>query len=242
MALPVPAQGAGYFGKVSSHGDFVSRRLSASFTAAWDAWLQDAMRRSRESLGADWLDAYLTAPVWRFALAPGVCDSCAWAGVLMPSVDRVGRYFPLTVATALPAAAALLDLAESAGRWYADLEQLALSSLDAQGFTLEHFDALLRAMPPPPVCGAHEEERTAAQSGFLHLAIPDLDSLAPEMPALGRRIAEACLAGQSLWWSRGSKWVPPSMVLCRGLPGEKAFGAMLKGFKEGNASRRTGGG
>ena len=51
----------------------------------------------------DWLDGYLASPSWRFLLMPGVMDGQPWAGVLMPSVDRVGRYYPLTIARPLPA-------------------------------------------------------------------------------------------------------------------------------------------
>ena len=50
--------------------------------------------RSRDALGEGWLETYLTAPVWRFALAAGCCGPAA-AGIWLPSVDRVGRYYPL---------------------------------------------------------------------------------------------------------------------------------------------------
>lgn len=238
MTATAPGQaegGAGFFGKVSSHGDFVSRRLPSSFTAVWDDWLQVSIGRSRELLGPAWLNAYLSAPVWRFALSAGLCGHSAWAGVLMPSVDRVGRYFPLTVAMALPPDAALLELPERADGWYADLEHLALSSL-GEGFTLESFDAALRASNLPRVSPAQDREKDAVRGGFLRLAIPGLDCLPLAMPALRHRIAEACVAGQSLWWSQGSDWVAPSMVLCRGLPGETAFTAMLRGFLERDGS------
>jgi hypothetical protein len=55
--------------------------------------------------------------------------SAAWAGVLMPSVDRVGRYFPLTLARPLPElpadAAQLNDLLG----WLQRLDDLALDAL-----------------------------------------------------------------------------------------------------------------
>src|SRR5436190_512470 len=95
----------GFFGKVMTHGDFVSR----------------------------WLDTYLTSPIWRFVLAPGVCDNRAWAGVLMPSVDRVGRHFPLTIAAGATSDGAILDWVGSGKEWFDQLEDLALSSL-ADGF------------------------------------------------------------------------------------------------------------
>ena len=49
-----------------------------------------------------WLSLYLVAPVRRFWLAPGLLAGCGWLGVLMPSVDSVGRHFPFTMAVPLP--------------------------------------------------------------------------------------------------------------------------------------------
>jgi type VI secretion system protein ImpM len=53
---------------------------------------------SRTELGDAWLPAWLEAPIWRFALPPGLCGPDAVLGLWLPSVDRVGRYFPLTLA------------------------------------------------------------------------------------------------------------------------------------------------
>ena len=92
---------AGWYGKVPSLGDFVTRRLPGSFVAAWDDWLQASIAASRATLGPRWQPLYLNCPIWRFALFPGACGPGAWAGVMMPSVDRVGRCFPLTIAATI---------------------------------------------------------------------------------------------------------------------------------------------
>lgn len=84
----------GFYGKLAGRGDFVSRGLPNTFVEPWDAWLASGMRASQDELGAAWLDAYLTSPLWRFAIAPGLLGGEAVAGVVMPSIDRVGRYFP----------------------------------------------------------------------------------------------------------------------------------------------------
>ncbi len=65
---------------------------SRLFVDPWDAWLQRGIERSQDVLGEDWLPAYLQAPLWRFGLVPGICGEHGATGVLMPSVDRVGRY------------------------------------------------------------------------------------------------------------------------------------------------------
>ena len=142
-APPAP----GFFGKVPSHGDFVARRLPAAFVSVWDGWLQAGLADSRGRLGADWLAAYLHSPIWRFALDAGVCGPQAWAGLMMPSVDRVGRYFPLTIGLPLDDKGLVPDEV-----WYAGVETLALSGLDP-GFSLAAFDAALQALAAPNVHG-----------------------------------------------------------------------------------------
>ena len=90
----------GWFGKLPGMGDFGQRRLPPRFREIWDEWLQQGLltlRAERE----DWLAHYLQAPIWFFALGEGIMSPSPWIGVLMPSVDSVGRYFPLTVATEL---------------------------------------------------------------------------------------------------------------------------------------------
>src|SRR5262249_2958329 len=96
---------AGWHGKLPTLGDFATRRLAADFVHSWDAWLSEQLPALRQQ--PDWLEAYLASPSWRFLLMPGVLPGpsgeTAWAGVLMPSVDRVGRYYPMTLAQPLPA-------------------------------------------------------------------------------------------------------------------------------------------
>ena len=92
----------GFYGKLPSHGDFLRRRVSDGFVDAWDSWLRECLAASRTALGAKWLDVYLTSPAWRFVCAPGACGPAPVIGLLAPSVDQVGRYFPLTVVAELP--------------------------------------------------------------------------------------------------------------------------------------------
>jgi type VI secretion system protein ImpM len=100
----------GFCGKLPARGDFVMSGLPRSFVEAWHDWLQSVMATSRRSLGEEWVAAWLEAPIWRFALSPGVCGPDAVLGLWMPSVDRIGRYFPLTFAAVMPGgdAAALI--------------------------------------------------------------------------------------------------------------------------------------
>ncbi len=124
----------GFFGKLPSRGDFVRAGLPAAFVTPWDAWLQAVLPESRAALGQDWDAAWLEAPVWRFALEPGLCGPGGVLGLWMPSVDSIGRAFPLTIAAVFegPAQAdeGWLDAAEACGRQALadDLDPAALTA------------------------------------------------------------------------------------------------------------------
>jgi type VI secretion system protein ImpM len=120
---------AGFYGKLPVRGDFVRAGLPRDFVDGWDDWLSTVMSGSRDLAGDAWLPAFLEAPVWRFGLPAGLCGASAAIGLMLPSVDRAGRYFPLTFAAfhdhpgmpAGPGMDAWLDRCEDAGR--AALEQ-----------------------------------------------------------------------------------------------------------------------
>jgi type VI secretion system protein ImpM len=133
---------AGCFGKLRSNGDFVSRRLPPCFVEQWDAMLQAGVLASRATLGRAWLDAYLTAPLWCFALGDGVIGETGWAGVLMPSVDCAGRHFPLTIAAPVESFAWRFQM----DGWFSRCAALALATLDRDA-RLADFDAALLALP-----------------------------------------------------------------------------------------------
>jgi type VI secretion system protein ImpM len=134
----------GFYGKVRTHGDFVGHGLPADFVAGWDAWLQRGMLAARERLGDDWLRHYLGMPLWRFALQRGVIGRFAYAGVLMPGIDAVGRYFPLVIACRMDASALIAWLRDESA-WYEQAAELALSTLDER-FVLRYLNAGMVAL------------------------------------------------------------------------------------------------
>jgi type VI secretion system protein ImpM len=124
MAALPPQACAGLFGKLPARGDFVRESLPRDFTDSWDAWWQRGLADIQQRRQEEWVDAWLEAPVWRFILPPGLCGRSGILGLWLPSVDKAGRYSPLTIAAAaatdwVPHAGAMtsfLSEAESAGR------------------------------------------------------------------------------------------------------------------------------
>jgi type VI secretion system protein ImpM len=131
----------GWYGKLPSLGDFASRRLPPLFVEPWDRWLATGMASWREGDEA-WLEAFLAAPTWRFALGAGLPfqQSPGYAGVLMPSVDRVGRYFPLTVVRPRGPSES-----QAPADWLQTLEGLAVAALN-DDWSAERFDAELEGL------------------------------------------------------------------------------------------------
>jgi type VI secretion system protein ImpM len=84
----------GFFGKIPALGDFVTRSLPRDQVGLVDEWMQQGLHTLR-GISEQWLDSYLVAPVWQFVLPAGIWSPAPLCGALMPSVDRVGRYFPL---------------------------------------------------------------------------------------------------------------------------------------------------
>jgi type VI secretion system protein ImpM len=222
----------GAFGKVTVKGDFFTRDLPKSFVAPWDSWLSQVIAGSQDLLGDAWAQCYLEAPIWRFALAPGLAGPRPVVGILMPSVDRVGRYFPLTLAHLLGYGAPLTRAILEGVSWFHELENIALSSLE-DDFDFARFEARLGKLGLP-FSDADSDHAGQAGAPEWHtgpwrfsldlsgeMRLPSDDDL--------HHLTGRFVAGRSLWWGSGSESIEPSFLLCDGLPEATAFAALLDG-------------
>jgi type VI secretion system protein ImpM len=174
----------GWYGKLPALGDFASRRLSAAWIEAWDAWLQQELVDSRQVLGDDaWLSLYMVAPVRRFWIAPGLLDRAAWLGVLMPSVDSVGRQFPFTLTVALRHGQDHLLDALANDDWFDAADGLARQVLDP-AFDVTALESAIAALQP-----LRGERRVEAHGGA---------SVTRELFARGTPLG-------SVWWCEGAR-------------------------------------
>ena len=220
-------EGPGWYGKLAALGDFAHRRLPPEWLRACDGWLAGALHGAREQLGSRWLDVYLTAPVLRFAWAPGVVDRQWWFGLLMPSCDSVGRYFPLLIAqprVQAPQDRIALDHLE---RWYAHLAQAAMATLQAGEGSVQALEAALQEAPPWPTPGraAALSVQPSGRAEQLRLGRPA--PLSHWVHALAARELHARLAGCTLWWRCSAEGSDDSLAILPGLPDGTAFAALL---------------
>ena len=169
---PGAAQHAvGWHGKLPTVGDFATRRLDGNFVGAWDDWLSAGLARLRADDPQHWLEAYLASPTWRFVLTPGFLPAplhaASWTGVVMPSVDRVGRYYPLTLAAPLPAIPAGAEGQGALWSWLQCLEDAAVDALQ-EDWSIDALEAELLRLGPPPAPGPAAADTGHGQSAGAH--------------------------------------------------------------------------
>ena len=218
----------GLFGKLPAHGDFVQRNLSTGFINIWDEWLQHFIAGTREQLVDDWLEIYLTSPIWRFIFSPGVIDESIWTGVMIPSVDRVGRYYPFSIVRKLPADINPFEYINLYKNWYEEIERLSLDALDDQIVIDKLVDEIAKAglvyHSDYLKAGFHQE-----QDGIQLDMEFEEQAASTVYAALLDSVMTKSFQSYSLWQTTGSEFINPCLCMTQGLPDVKKMAAMLNG-------------
>lgn len=215
----------GFYGKLPSLGDFVSRRLPNEFIAIWDDWLQDSIAFSREELGSNWLTYYLNSPIWRFALNKGVCGNCAWVGILMPSVDKVGRYFPITIAMPLEETKLFSQLLIADNDWFEQLENIALKALQ-NNISVVEFDNLIQEIPPFEISLSNDS--TLKEQKAFSFVVNNSNKHLDLSSGLTDCLLNTFIPNYSLWTTDGLHEMKSILSVFEGLPPVKLFSHFLK--------------
>jgi len=217
----------GLFGKLSAKRDFIALATPRNFLEAWEPWLQASVSASRNQLGDQWQQAFLTTPVWRFWLGAAICGTTV-AGAIMPSLDGVGRYYPLTLHAVADADSPISppDI-DSQDEWFDTVENFLLSTLDRNAVFEDVSAALDRfAVPRTQLPGVDDARVTlgegmagmvSATSGF-SVSLSCLRAASPEV-----------YAAASFWWTTGGRDFPPLVLSCRGLPDPYRYSTLLSG-------------
>lgn len=209
----------GWHGKLPTVGDFATRRLDSNFVSIWDDWLSAGLARLRTHDPDHWLDAYLASPTWRFVITPGFLPAplhaTTWAGVVMPSVDRVGRYYPLTLAAPLRAIPVETPAQLELWRWLQRLEDAAIDALQEDwSIDLLETELMRLGLPPDPAVAAGNSGGVPVTSN------QPLDLAPPAPPASMESFFMACTspaptlrhAGQCLWYNEADISAPK--IIC----------------------------
>jgi type VI secretion system protein ImpM len=202
--------GFGAFGKMPTVGDFFRLDPPGGFVPVWDRWVQEVLLAGQQTYGPYWDGHYMSAPIWRFTLAPGLAGPGKVLGVMMPSVDRVGRRFPLTLAAPLatPGPAAQDHLSETA--LFEQLEEIALDALE-DTMTRERLAQELSRLAVPGM-RAHAPLR----GGNDLLVLTGVENQAAVPRSLAADLLAQHPAGVSIWSTVVQD--VPRLLAARGLP------------------------
>jgi type VI secretion system protein ImpM len=216
-----------YYGKLPSHGDFLSQQVPRAFTSVWDGWLQDSMLTWRKQLSEDWVADYMTMKSYRFILSSGIAGDVIWCGILLPSRDKSGRLFPFTAC--IPIAAehtSPIELFSSHQGWLEALDQLTINCLmpdfDVDKFhqyqkNLEILAAQCPSIAPPSTSYSCRKTTSIVQHTSFAWHSSSLnngqENSAVNPSLLNALLNEYCHA-HSIWWTKNND----DFMLCQGLP------------------------
>jgi type VI secretion system protein ImpM len=179
-------------------------------------------------LGPQWAEIYNRAPIWRFWLGADFCGE-AMIGAFAPSVDGVGRYFPLAVFVGEGQESLAPPELDANDRWCEAAEAILLDALEPDG-SLESIARKIAAMPAPSLQSRSSEVaglEELPEGGVLMRGIDRQWSLA--FLAARRFGYRRIFASQSFWWTIGGEGFPPLALSLVGLPPATRFADMLTG-------------
>jgi type VI secretion system protein ImpM len=215
----------GLFGKLPSKRDFVAHNVPRPFLGAFEPWLQSSVATSRQQLGDAWVEAFRHAPIWRYWLGTAV-GGVAAIGALMPSIDAVGRYFPLTI-TAFGEEAGLPPDIDAQEAWFDAVETLLLSTLEPES-DYDRVLGELASLPATNVSAAPPGGTLASVHGATILG--GYGAAVDEAYEAARRATyPRSYAHVSAWWTVGGENFMPRAILDSRLPHETLLSRMLTG-------------
>jgi type VI secretion system protein ImpM len=216
----------GVFGKLPQKRDFIALNIPRMVLEPFETWLQSAVAASRSELGAAWQDLYLVSPIWRFWIG-GDIFGVACAGALIPSVDKVGRFFPLAILYCADAQSGIVAPPfDPLDAWYQAIEERLLTVLhDNAEIEVERLTEGLAA--PESDFEAPAPQPAKARRGLVwQSAEAGSDGLLSGLMAADYW---AMASARSFWWTKGGGGKGPVVYVRNALPDPFFYADMIKG-------------
>ena len=218
----------GLFGKLSAKRDFIALATPRAFLEVWEPWVQSSLSASRHQLGEGWQQAFLTTPVWRFWLGAAICGTTV-AGAIMPSLDGVGRYYPLTLHAVADAGMPIVppDI-DAQDQWFAIAENFLFSTLERETVFEDVSTALDRLAVPRTQSPLEDDSPIIRVGDGLAGMVSPAGGFSSSLSNL-RAASPDIYAAASFWWTAGGGDFPPLALTCRGLPDPFRYSTLLSG-------------
>lgn len=220
---------AAWFGKLPSQGDFVGRRMPHAMVKCWDDWMRSGLDTLRHEAPANWEQRFVHSPLW-FFMSPAVVMGVPVVGVLAPSVDRVGRCYPISVMAVadqddcgLASDGAVIRFLTGARDAVINARRLPLSA--------DQLDAQLAQL-----CSPFASDDPAADGALIDALLADLrgaDAQAmgstAELPNMDWRAIHGRASQATVWWISPTPLFPRDEVIHHGPLGRPLFTRLFKG-------------
>jgi len=213
---------AGYYGKLPLRGDFIQRNISNDFVNTWDNWLQSVIATSHHNLGHSWLDSYLVSPIWRY-LIPQHGETYQ-LGIMLPSVDKVGRYFPFTISANITPKSDATRIIRSNRDWFNMAETIALQALE-ESIDFDHLNSIVDELAPRNELPLYSSDRRLS----FRIPVDKLSSLENALDESKQHIPTNPKFNISYWWNENTDDGFGSLICCEGMPDDNIYTAMLDG-------------
>lgn len=219
----------GLYGKLPMKRDFISVSTPQAFLERWEPWMQGGIAASRIALGTRWQDIFLCAPIWRFWLGVEICGRPAM-GSFMPSVDGVGRFYPLTAfACGEPGSSFPTPQSDPQAAWFAAVETMLLDALDEDAAYDRVLETLSSLPPPAPARPPGTEAAVRDLWDASLITVDTADCLDAAFASLLADREQRQQAAGCFFWTIGGEDFPPAAVFCTGLPDPNVLTTFLSG-------------
>jgi type VI secretion system protein ImpM len=157
----------------------------------------------------------------------------------MPSVDGVGRYFPLTLlAVADPSYSIPPPDLNAQDQWFAAAEEFLLSTLD-QAKSFDDISTALDALPAPLMEASVGSSNEVLAIGDTMVGMITAGKTFQDSLRKLRQSNHESAAAASFWWTEGGGNFPPMALCSRGMPDPFRYSSMLTGRLAGDEIEST---
>jgi len=220
----------GFFGKLPGYGDFIGRNVSPALIKTFDRWLIKSLTTSQAQLKQHWQQQYFASPIWRFVISADLLCEHIITGIMMPSVDRSGRCYPLVVVAESNLAVNPFIFARQTDVMHQAAEVFILTLLEQPKPDLDQINQILL-----PIYLSAKEAMALSLESAQRSSPLELVSLINcggfDLPHCHDSLLDCVLREQrvkiTLWWTAGGVGVMPRHRYFCGMPEADSFSSFL---------------
>ena len=155
-------------------------------------------------------------------MSAGICGRQAVAGVTIPSVDRVGRYFNFTMASILPEEIAPVIFASNYSEWLVGLESLALSILEEE-MDQDRIEAAINELSAELHWKTPTERQFTVGHEHWKVQSSHAGNVRDMLPELTHQLVLDNHERYGVWWHNGSSQVSAQLLTCAEMPASDVY-------------------